>query len=103
MMGIPCVGLNGARRSAHRGVLVSGRDRRPSRNGPLWNAIVDNGGEESVCGWCKGKWGISWQITRRALAAAIADPDPATAKRALDAMMATTKIDIAAIEADRRG
>ena len=68
-----------------------------------WNAIVGNGGQESACGWCKDKWGVSWQITPRALTAAITDPDPAAAKRAFDAMMHMQKIDIAAIEAARRG
>jgi len=61
-----------------------------------WNAIVGNGGEESVCGWCKDKWGLSWQITPLALTRAITDPDPAAAKRAFDAMMQMKKIDIAA-------
>jgi predicted 3-demethylubiquinone-9 3-methyltransferase (glyoxalase superfamily) len=69
----------------------------------LWNAIVDNGGQESACGWCKDKWGLSWQITPRALSEAITDPDPAAAKRAFEAMMTMGKIDIAAIEAARRG
>ena len=69
----------------------------------LWNAIMDNGGQESACGWCKDKWGLSWQITPRALTAAIADPDRAAAKRAFEAMMQMKKIDIAAIEAARRG
>ena len=68
-----------------------------------WNAIVGNGGQESACGWCKDKWGLSWQITPIALTKAITDPDPAAAKRAFDAMMQMTKIDIAAIEAARRG
>jgi 2-polyprenyl-6-hydroxyphenyl methylase/3-demethylubiquinone-9 3-methyltransferase len=65
----------------------------------LWNAIVENGGEESACGWCKDKWGLSWQITPRVLTAAIANPDRAAAKRAFAAMMNMRKIDIAAIEA----
>lgn len=65
----------------------------------LWNAIVGNGGEESACGWCKDKWGLSWQITPRVLTAAITNPDRAAAKRAFDAMMKMRKIDIAAIEA----
>jgi hypothetical protein len=69
----------------------------------LWNAIVSNGGQESACGWCKDKWGLSWQITPRALTAAAADPDRAAAKRAFEAMMQMGKIDIAAIEAARRG
>ncbi len=63
----------------------------------LWNAIVGNGGQESACGWCKDKWGLSWQITPRALTDAIADPDRAAAKRAFEAMMGMGKIDIAAI------
>ena len=69
----------------------------------LWNVIVGNGGQESACGWCKDRWGLSWQITPRALMAAIADPNPAVAKRAFDAMMTMRKIDIAAIEVARRG
>jgi predicted 3-demethylubiquinone-9 3-methyltransferase (glyoxalase superfamily) len=64
-----------------------------------WNAVVDNGGEESMCGWCKDRWGFSWQITPRALLAAMANPDQAAAKRAMDAMMTMQKIDIARIEA----
>ena len=68
-----------------------------------WNAIVGNGGQESACGWCKDKWGLSWQITPVALTNAIKDPDPAAAKRAFDAMMEMGKIDIAKIEAARRG
>ena len=68
-----------------------------------WNAIVGNGGEESMCGWCKDKWGVSWQITPVALTKAITDKDPAAAKRAFEAMMDMQKIDIATIEAARRG
>ena len=69
----------------------------------LWNAIVGNGGAESACGWCKDRWGVSWQITPVALLAAVTDPDPAAAQRAFAAMMQMRKIDIAAIEAARRG
>jgi predicted 3-demethylubiquinone-9 3-methyltransferase (glyoxalase superfamily) len=69
----------------------------------LWNAIVSNGGQESMCGWCKDRWGFSWQITPRALLAANLDPDRAAAKRAMNAMMTMRKIDIAAIEAARAG
>ena len=65
----------------------------------LWNAIVNNGGQESMCGWCKDRWGFSWQITPRALLAMTQAPDRAAAKRAMDAMMAMRKIDIAAMEA----
>jgi predicted 3-demethylubiquinone-9 3-methyltransferase (glyoxalase superfamily) len=64
---------------------------------------IGNGGEESGCGWCKDKWGLSWQITPIVLTKAITDPDPAVAKRAFDAMMTMKKIDVAAIEAARRG
>ena len=67
-----------------------------------WNAIVANGGQESACGWCKDKWGLSWQITPIALTKAVTDPDPDVAKRAFEAMMRMKKIDIAAIEAARR-
>jgi predicted 3-demethylubiquinone-9 3-methyltransferase (glyoxalase superfamily) len=68
-----------------------------------WNALVGNGGQESACGWCKDRWGFSWQITPRVLLDAMADPDPEAAKRAMGAMMTMTKIDSAAIEAARRG
>jgi len=68
-----------------------------------WNAIVDNGGQESECGWCKDRWGFSWQITPRALLEAMGNPDRAAAKRAFDAMMTMQKIDIAKIEAALSG
>jgi predicted 3-demethylubiquinone-9 3-methyltransferase (glyoxalase superfamily) len=68
-----------------------------------WNAIVGNGGMESQCGWCKDRWGFSWQITPRVLLEATTDPDRAAAKRAMEAMMTMRKIDIATIEAARRG
>ena len=86
-------------RAPHR----SSRRRTHAEIDRLWNAIVSNGGQESACGWCSGKWGLSWQITPRALAAAATDPDRATAKRAFEAMMQIGKIDIAPIEAARRG
>lgn len=66
-----------------------------------WNAIVDNGGAESMCSWCKDRWGFSWQIVPRALMAGMTDPDPAAARRVMEAMMTMRKIDIAAIEAAR--
>ena len=69
----------------------------------LWDAIVADGGQESACGWCKDKWGVSWQITPRVLTSALADADREAAKRAFDAMMTMGKIDVAAIEAARRG
>ena len=68
-----------------------------------WNALIESGGSESECGWCKDRWGFSWQIVPRALLAAIQDPDRAAAKRAMDAMMTMRKIDIATIEAARAG
>ena len=68
-----------------------------------WNAIVDNGGQESACGWCKDKWGFSWQITPRVLLEAMDNPDRAAAKRAFEAMMTMQKIDVAKIEAALRG
>ena len=88
---------------AQRSVLVSGRNRCQAETDRYWNAIVGNGGQESACGWCKDKWGLSWQITPLALTKAVTDPDRARAKRAFDAMMQMKKIDIAAIEAAHRG
>ena len=104
VMGIPCLGLNGGPMFKHTEAFsfqVATDDQEETDR--LWNAIVGNGGQESQCGWCKDKWGLSWQITPRVLTAAIADPDPAVAKRTFNAMMQMTKIDIAAIEAARRG
>lgn len=104
VMGIPCIGLNGGPEFKHSEAFsfqVATDDQAETDR--LWNAIVSNGGQESECGWCKDKWGLSWQITPRALMAAIADPDRAAAKRAFEAMMEMGKIDIAAIEAARRG
>jgi len=68
-----------------------------------WHAIVDNGGAESACGWCKDRWGFSWQIVPRALLAGMSDPDRAAAKRVMDAMMQMKKIDISTIERARAG
>jgi 2-polyprenyl-6-hydroxyphenyl methylase/3-demethylubiquinone-9 3-methyltransferase len=104
VIGIPCLGLNGGPEFKHNEAFsfqVATADQEETDR--YWNAIVDNGGEESVCGWCKDKWGVSWQITPRALIEKITGPDPAAAKRAFDAMMQMTKIDIAAIEAACRG
>ena len=103
VMGVACLGLNGGSGVKHNMAFsfqVATDDQAETDR--LWNAIVGNGGVESECGWCKDRWGLSWQITPRALMAAITDPDPAVAKRAFDAMMEMTKIDIAAIEAARR-
>ena len=104
VMGIPCLGLNGGPACRHSEAFsfqVATDDQAETDR--LWHAIVDHGGQASECGWCKDKWGVSWQITPRALMAAIADPDPAAARRAFDAMMGMRKIDIAAIEMARRG
>ena len=104
VMGIPCVGLNGGpafRHSEAFSFQVATDDQAETDR--LWDAIVGNGGQASQCGWCKDKWGISWQVTPRALMAAISDPDRAAARRAFAAMMQMGKIDIAAIEAARRG
>ena len=102
--GIPCLGLNGGPHFRHNesfSFVIATDDQAETDR--LWNAIVSNGGQESECGWCKDKWGLSWQITPRALMEAIQDPDRAAAKRAFDAMMTMRKIDIAAIEKARRG
>lgn len=102
--GIPCLGLNGGATFKHSEAFsfqIATDDQAETDR--LWDAIIGNGGQESACGWCKDKWGLSWQITPRALVAAITDPDPAAAKRAFEAMMTMGKIDIAAIEAARRG
>ncbi|CAN5768281.1 VOC family protein [soil metagenome] len=104
VLGIPCLGLNGGPAFKHTEAFsfqVSTEDQAETDR--LWNAIVDNEGHESACGWCKDKWGLSWQITPRVLVEAITSPDNAVAKRAFDAMMTMKKIDIAAIEAARRG
>ena len=104
IMGIPCIGLNGGPEFKHSEAFsfqVATDDQAETDR--LWNAIIDHGGQASVCGWCKDRWGISWQITPRALTDAIADPDRAAAQRAFEAMMGMGKIDIAAIEAARRG
>ena len=104
VMGIPCIGLNGGPEFKHNEAFsfqVATADQAETDR--YWNAIVRNGGEESACGWCKDKWGVSWQITPRVLTDAIMGPDPAAAKRVFDAMMPMKKIDVAAIEAARRG
>ncbi len=100
VLGIPCLGLNGGPAFPHTEAFsfqVATDDQAETDR--YWHAIIDNGGQASACGWCKDKWGVSWQITPRALSAAITHPDPATAKRAFDAMMTMARIDIAAIEA----
>ena len=104
LMGIPCLGLNGGPVFKHSEAFsfqVATVDQAETDR--YWNAIVSNGGQESECGWCKDKWGLSWQITPVALTEAITDSDPAAAKRAFDAMLTMRKIDIATIVAACRG
>src|SRR5512132_4396052 len=100
----PCLGLNGGPAFKHSEAFsfqVATVDQAETDR--YSNAIIGNGGQKSACGWCKDNWGLSWQITPIALTNAITDPDPVAAKRAFDAMMEMKKIDIAAIEAARRG
>ncbi|HSI35193.1 MAG: VOC family protein [Phycisphaerae bacterium] len=104
VMGIPCIGLNGGPGVKHNWAFsfqVATADQAETDR--YYDAIVGNGGAESACGWCTDKWGISWQITPVALTKAITDPDPAAAGRAFAVMMTMKKIDVAAIEAARRG
>jgi len=104
VMGIPCVGLNGGQAMKQTEAFsfqVATDDQAETDR--YWNAIVGNGGTESVCGWCKDKWGVSWQITPTVLIRGITNPDQAAAKRAFDAMMQMGKIDVAAIEKALRG
>jgi 2-polyprenyl-6-hydroxyphenyl methylase/3-demethylubiquinone-9 3-methyltransferase len=104
VLGQPFVGLNGGPEFTFtEAVSFQVFTETQEETDRYWNAIVDNGGEESVCGWCKDRFGLSWQITPRALMEAVTDPDKAAAKRAMDAMMTMKKIDIATIEAARRG
>jgi len=104
VMGIPCIGLNGGPAFQHDEAFsfqVATDDQAETDR--LWNAIIDNGGQASACGWCKDRWAVSWQITPRVLIAAVTNPDRKAAKRAFDAMMEMSKIDIATIEAALRG
>lgn len=101
--GIPCIGLNGGPAFKHSEAFsfqIATDDQQETDR--YWNAIVGNGGQASACGWCKDKWGVSWQITPRTLTKALAAGGD-EAKRAFEAMMTMTKIDVAAIEAARRG
>jgi predicted 3-demethylubiquinone-9 3-methyltransferase (glyoxalase superfamily) len=101
--GVPCIGLNGGSAFKHNEAfsfqIATGDQAETDR---YWDAIVGNGGQESACGWCKDKWGVSWQITPRTLTEALAVGGD-EAKRAFDAMMDMKKIDVATIEAARRG
>ncbi len=103
VVGIPCIGLNGGptfKQSEAFSFQIATEDQEETDR--YWNAIVGNGGKESNCGWCKDKWGVSWQITPRTLTEALA-AGGAEAKRAFDAMMTMNKIDVAAIDKARKG
>lgn len=103
VLGIPCLGLNGGPEIQHNQAfsfqIATDTQEETDR---YWNAIVSNGGEENVCGWCKDRWGLFWQITPRTLTNAMA-AGGAEAKRAFEAMMKMGKIDVAKIDAARRG
>ena len=102
VMGTPCLGLNGGPAFQHNEAFsfqIAPVDQEETDR--YWHAIVDNGGQESACGWCKDKWGVSWQITPIVLTKALSDPDPAVAQRVFEAMMTMGKIEIEAIERAR--
>ena len=104
VMGIPCLGLNGGPSVKHNWAFsfqVATADQAETDR--YWKAIVGNDGEESACGWCQDKWGLSWQITPEVLTKAVTNADPAVAQRAFEAMMQMKKIDVAGIEAAVRG
>jgi predicted 3-demethylubiquinone-9 3-methyltransferase (glyoxalase superfamily) len=104
VLGLPCLGLNGGPIFKHSEAFsFQVFTDTQAETDCYWNAIVGNGGQESQCGWCKDKWGLSWQIIPRQLTAGMADPDPAVRARVFAAMMTMQKIDIAAIEAAREG
>ncbi len=103
VVGIPCMGLNGGPAFKHSEAFsfqIATDDQEETDR--YWNAIVGNGGEESACGWCKDRWGLSWQITPRVLTEALA-AGGSEARRAFECMMTMRKIDVAAIDAARRG
>jgi predicted 3-demethylubiquinone-9 3-methyltransferase (glyoxalase superfamily) len=103
VLGVPCLGLNGGPAFTHNEAFsfqIATKDQEET--GRYWNAIVGNGSQESACGWCKDRWGVNWQITPRVLTEAMAAGGD-EAKRAVEAMMDVRKIDVAAIEAARRG
>ena len=104
VLGQPFLGLNGGKAfTFDEAISFQVFTDTQEETDRYWNAIVSNGGQESECGWCKDRFGLSWQIVPRALMAAMNDPDRAAAKRAMDAMMTMRKIDIATIEAARAG
>lgn len=104
VLGSAFLGLNGGPRfTPNEAVSFMVETQDQAETDRYWNALVGHGGTESACGWCRDRWGYSWQITPRQLTEAMADPDPAVARRVFEAMMTMGKIDIAKIEAARRG
>jgi len=105
VLGTPCIGLNGGqegfRPNESVSFMVATEDQAETDR--YWDALVANGGQEGQCGWCKDRWGFSWQITPRALMEGMKDPDPAVARRVMKAMMTMGRIDVGAIEAARAG
>src|SRR5690242_17971741 len=103
VVGIPCLGLNGGPAFRHSEAfsfqIATDSQEETDR---YWNAIVGNGGQESACGWCKDRWGLSWQITPRTLTEGLA-PVEGEAKQDVEAMITMTTVDVAGIEAERRG
>jgi predicted 3-demethylubiquinone-9 3-methyltransferase (glyoxalase superfamily) len=104
VLGIPCIGLNGGPMVRHNEAFsfqVATADQAETDR--YWDAIVGNGGSESQCGWCKDKWGVSWQITPVVLTESLADGDPAVRRRVFEAMMKMRKLDVAALVQARKG
>lgn len=104
VLGVAFMGLNGGpdfKPNESVSFMIQTEDQAETDR--YWDAIVGAGGVESACGWCKDRWGFSWQITPRVLNEGTSDPDPAVAKRVFEAMMTMRKIDVAKIEAARRG
>jgi predicted 3-demethylubiquinone-9 3-methyltransferase (glyoxalase superfamily) len=104
VLGMPFLGLNaGSAFAPNEAVSFQVATEDQAETDRYWDAIVGNGGTENACGWCKDRWGFSWQITPRQLSEGMADPDRTAAKRVMEAMMTMRKIDVARIEAARRG
>lgn len=104
VLGRPFIGLNGGPLfKANESVSFMVETEDQAETDRYWDAIVGHGGQESECGWCKDRWGFSWQITPRVLNEGVKDPDPAVARRVFEAMMTMRRIDVARIEAARRG
>ncbi len=104
VLDLPCIGLNGGAAFMHNesfSIQVHAADQAETDR--YWDALTSDGGKASQCGWCKDRWGISWQVTPVALTRCMGDPDPAVRERVFKAMMTMGKIDVAAIEAARRG